>query len=239
MTDFEVKAGEFCTKLVNGEIQVSEIPDENFIDVTKRVLCSLPISAMNEVVNRLNGMVATKKQELATKEHELSEKKRKLAELEQQPQQFGDTLFLEELEDDALCTEDEMKQEASFRLEYMVGKLGLNPNVVNYWDNGRLYYSYLTAGGFMGSVDKIEYDSKNVKVVKAFEEEYGGMVYHAIEGNGTLVLLSVSNDSNEWDYERPKGDRIPAYVHCFDAPDQSEFGDVIMSSLHGALVRIG
>ena len=76
-------------------------------------------------------------------------------------------------------------------------------------------------------------------VVKQFEAEYDSIVYHVIEGNGTLVLLSVSNDSDEWDYERPKGNRIPAYVHCFEDPDQSEFGDVMLSSLHGALVRIG
>lgn len=136
--------------------------------------------------------------------------------------------------------EEKKKEEASFRLKQLVDNIGLNPNVAKYWeDDGQLYYSYLTGGGFVGSVDKIDYDPKNVAVVKQFEAEYGSMVYHAIEGNGTLVLLSVSNDSDEWDYERPKGSRVPAYVHCFDAPDQSEFGDVMLSSLHGALVRVG
>lgn len=144
-----------------------------------------------------------------------------------------------EIERHCICSEEKMKEEASFRLEQLVSNLGLNPNVIKYWNEGHLYYSYLTAGGFMGSIDKIEYDAKNVDVVKQFEAEYGGMVYHAIEGNGTLTLLSVSDDSDEWDYERPEGNRIMAYVHCFDTPDQSEFGEIVLSSLHGALVRVG
>lgn len=65
------------------------------------------------------------------------------------------------------------------------------------------------------------------------------MVYHVIESSGALILLIVSKYVDDWEYERLEGNRIMAYVHNFDAPDQSEFGDVFLSSLHGALVRIG
>lgn len=65
------------------------------------------------------------------------------------------------------------------------------------------------------------------------------MVFHAIKGNGTLVLLSVSNNIDDREYDRLEGNRILAYVHNFEHPDQSEFGDVVLSSLHGTLVRIG
>ena len=111
--------------------------------------------------------------------------------------------------------------------------------MVNYWNEGQLYYSYLTAGGFMGSIDKIEYDPKYVAVVKQFKEEYGSMVYHVIESSGALILLIVSKYVDDWEYERLKGNRITAYVHNVDAPAQSEFGDVFLSSLHGALEVVG
>ena len=132
-----------------------------------------------------------------------------------------------------------MKLEASSRLVQLISDLGLNSKVVNYWNEARLYYSYLTAGGYMGSIDKIEHDPQYVDVVKKFEEEYGSMVYHVIESNDALILLSVSNDDDEWKYERLEGNKIMAYVHCTNTPDQSEFGEVVLSSLHGALVRIG
>ena len=139
---------------------------------------------------------------------------------------------------DPRCSKEQMKKEATSRLEQLVNNIGLNPNVAKYWeDDGQLYYSYLTGGGFVGSVDKIDYDPKNIAVVKQFEAEYGSMVYHAIENKGTLILLSVSNDLDEWEYERLEDNVIMAYVHNFEYPDQSEFGDVALNAWQGALVR--
>lgn len=145
----------------------------------------------------------------------------------------------EDNEEDMRCSEEQMRKEASSRLTQLSSTLGLNPNVVNYWAEGCLYYSYLTAGGFMGSIDKIEYDPSYVDVVNQLESEYDLLVYHVIESGSALILLSVSNDADEWDFERPEGDRIVAYVYRLDDPSQSEFGDVVLSSLHGALVRVG
>lgn len=144
-----------------------------------------------------------------------------------------------EIERYCTCSKEKMKEEASLRLEQLISHLGLNPKVATYWNEGRLYYSYLTAGGFMGSIDEIEYDPQNVAAVKQFEEEYGSMVYHVIESNSTLIFLSVSNDPDEWQFERLESNRIMAYVYRTDDPDQSEFGDIILSALHGALVRVG
>lgn len=151
---------------------------------------------------------------------------------------FDDVHILEDAEDDNLCSKEQMKKEATSRLEQLVNKFSLNPNVAKYWEkDGQLYYSYLTGGGFVGSVDKIDYDPKNIAVVKQFEAEYGSMVYHAIEDKGTLILLSVSNDPDEWEYERLEDNVIMAYVHNFEYPDQSEFGDVALNAWQGALVR--
>lgn len=79
MLDFDVKVDEFCRKLVNEEVQVSEIPDAYFIAVAKRVMYNLPVPTMEAVVERLKIVVATKEQELA-------QKKCELANLEQQMQ---------------------------------------------------------------------------------------------------------------------------------------------------------
>lgn len=151
---------------------------------------------------------------------------------------FEDMQTLGVERDNTLCSKEQMKKEATSRLEQLVNNIGLNPNVAKYWeDDGQLYYSYLTGGGFVGSVDKIDYDPKNIAVVKQFEAEYGSMVYHAIENKGTLILLSVSNDPDEWEYERLEDNVIMAYVHNFEYPDQSEFGDVALNAWQGALVR--
>ena len=83
MLDFDVKVDEFCTKLVNSEIQVSEIPDAYFIAVAKRVMYNLPVPTMEEVVERLKIVVTTKEQELFQKKCELEK-------LEQQMLQFDD-----------------------------------------------------------------------------------------------------------------------------------------------------
>ena len=91
----------------------------------------------------------------------------------------------------------------------------------------------------MGSVDQLDYDPRNVEVVKQFEKVYGSMVYYVIEGKGTLILLSVNKDSDKWECERLEGGRIMAYVYCFEFPNQSEFGDVLLATLNGALVRVG
>lgn len=214
---------------MNGEIQPSDISDELLPDVAAGVMVDLPTSTMEAVKARLEGIVAAKEQLLAQTKH-------KLAEVNWRIQQYNDT---QHMEDDNICAEEQMKAEATSRLMQLVSVLGLNPNVVNYWNEGQLYYSHLTAGGFMGSIDKIEYDPKYVAVVKQFKEEYGSMVYHVIESSGALILLIVSKYVDDWEYERLEGNRIMAYVHNFDAPDQSEFGDVFLSSLHGALVRIG
>lgn len=130
-------------------------------------------------------------------------------------------------------------QEALSRLGTLVSSLGMNPQIIKYWNQRQLCYSYLTAGGVIGSFDKIEHDPRYPEVVERFESAYGHRVYHAIECGSALVLLSVSANHTEWPQERLDGNRIMAYVYNFDDPDQSEFGDVVLSSLHGALVRIG
>jgi hypothetical protein len=135
-----------------------------------------------------------------------------------------------------------IRKEALSRIGWLVKNVGLNPKVGRYYREGKLYYSYLTAGGFMGSIDTINYNPRYAEIVKQTEETYGVKVYHAIESTGMsgreLVLLYVDRLYRDWPYGRPKSTWMMAYVHSFEL-DEGEFGDVELSSYQGALYRIG
>lgn len=137
-------------------------------------------------------------------------------------------------------------QEAIARINTLVRQCGLNPKIAKYFNEGKIYYSYLTAGGLMGSIDTITYDPKYAEAVRQFESLFrGSKVYHAIEtktGFGTMLsLLYVSADEGDWPGERLEGNEILAYVCNVDDPDESEIGYIRVEGFggSGALVRVG
>lgn len=136
-----------------------------------------------------------------------------------------------------------MKAEALTRLEELCDEMGLNPKVYDYFNEGKLYYSYLTAGGYMGSIDTINYDKRYADAVKAIEKETGALVYHVIETqvkNAVLLaLLYVSKYTEDWMTEHLENNLIYAYVCCPDSPLDYEVGSIALSSKQGALIRIG
>lgn len=52
-----------------------------------------------------------------------------------------------------IATTLEMQNEAIRRIKTLIKKLNLNANILEYFKDGKKYYSYLTGGGFLGSVD--------------------------------------------------------------------------------------
>lgn len=133
-----------------------------------------------------------------------------------------------------------MREEAKRRLQLLVDEYKLNKNVLKYFDENIIYFSYVTAAGMMPSIDTVEYNSAYVEQIKAFEKS-GNIVYHAIEmemyGIKTLALLYVSKDfkdNPDWKFEN----YIMAYVVNFDKPELSEYGDILVSSSEpqGALI---
>lgn len=142
-------------------------------------------------------------------------------------------------------TKTEIKNEAINRINTLIEKCKLNPNVLKYFKEGKVYYSYLTASGFMGSIDTISYDKKYEKAVKDFETKHPDyLVYHAIESitsyGKLLSLLYVGDDNEEWETERLESDNnIMSYVFNLDNPDLSEFGYIAIDGFmkSGALVR--
>lgn len=142
-------------------------------------------------------------------------------------------------------TKTEIKEEAINRIKALTEKCNLNPNILKYFNEGKVYYSYLTAGGFMGSIDTISYDKDYEKAVKDFETKHPDcIVYHAIESitaHGKLLsLLYVSSDKEDWESERLESNSsIMSYVLNIDNPDLSEFGYIAIGAFgeSGALVR--
>lgn len=144
-----------------------------------------------------------------------------------------------------VVTKVEIKEEAINRIKTLTEKCNLNPNVLKYFKEGKKYYSYLTAGGYLGSIDTISYDRAYEDAVKKFEMEYSNfLVYHVIEtitAHGKLLsLLYVSNEKEDWESERLQSDNfIMSYVLNLDNPKLSEFGYIAIDAFgeSGALVR--
>lgn len=82
------------------------------------------------------------------------------------------------------------------------------------------------------------------EMVESFENEYGGVVYHAIKNYTTIgimySLLYVSKHMDEWplDMLDIAEERAVAYVVNVDAPDCSEFGSIGIRPMVGGVERI-
>lgn len=134
---------------------------------------------------------------------------------------------------------DRKKQirEAMDRLYDLEDLYGLNPNVKKYFAEGRLYYSYRTLGGYMGSIDTINYDERYADIVKDFEAQTSYLVYHVIEKENTIALLYVSNNYDQWMKERPTLGGVMAHVVNVESYE-SRKGYIKIDCLQGALYRI-
>lgn len=138
-----------------------------------------------------------------------------------------------------------INDEAISRIKTLIEKCNLNPNILIYFKDGKIYYSYLTAGGFLGSIDTISYDKAYEQAVKKFEKEHPDfVVYHVVEtitvSGKFLSLLYVSNDKENWESERLQDDKaIMTYVLNLNNPKLSEFGYITIDGFgkSGALVR--
>ena len=135
---------------------------------------------------------------------------------------------------EAMDRNKQMK-EAMERLTSLEKIYVINPKIKKYFSEGKLYYSYIT-GGFIGSIDTINYDKRYADVVKAFEEQTSYLVYHVIERGNTIALLFVSDDYNHWLEERPTESGVMAQVVDMDSYE-NELGFIRVDTNQGALYR--
>lgn len=136
----------------------------------------------------------------------------------------------------------QMHTEALSRMRTLQEKFDLNPKILQYLQEEKLYYSYRVSGWSFGCIDTIDYDERYAKAVREFEEETGKYVYHVIEtklmgqvrtvDTGTaeisflektdkepvtmLTFLYVSPNEENWMSERLENDYLFAYVMNLD-----------------------
>lgn len=142
-------------------------------------------------------------------------------------------------------------EEAQRRMNYLIEMYGINPNLGKYLKEGRVYYSYFTAGGMLGSIDTISYVPRYEEILEEFENKFGGYVYHCIEeSESNLILLYVGKSEDEWNWEFEETETqngicitSGAYVYNLDK-NWGEIGSVLIATARDVtgnvnLIRIG
>ena len=65
--------------------------------------------------------------------------------------------------------------------------------------------------------------------------------YHVLKTNSSYGLiysmLYVSNNEDEWEYERPEGKYVSAFCYNATIPDYSEFGDIFYNVKNNKITR--
>ncbi len=86
-------------------------------------------------------------------------------------------------------------------------------------------------------------DDKQQAYVNAFEQKYKALVYHVLhnltEFGELLAFLYVSNEKEEWQYDRDdlKDGYACAFVENLDEPSFSEFGSIGVKPQFGGVIR--
>ena len=135
---------------------------------------------------------------------------------------------------------EKLVAEAIRRIEMLTKKYSLNPNLLKYFKEGKIYYTESIIPGIWASMDNITYDEKYVKIVNRLERVYDVMVYHCILTGPYFSMLYVSPHENEWEMQRPakNSDWIMAAVYNMEE-DEFDFGDIKLSAATNTLIRVG
>ena len=130
-------------------------------------------------------------------------------------------------------TKEQKKQEALERMKL----LSLYPNIIREFEKDGIV-NMSENGGYLYWLD-----DEQREYVSDFEEEYNALVYHVIhnytEVGEMLTFLYVSDDEDEWGYDRDdlKAGYACAYVKNLDEDAFSEFGSVGIKPEFGGLIR--
>ena len=130
-------------------------------------------------------------------------------------------------------TKEQKKQEALERMKMLM----LSPNIIKEFAKDGIVNMSETRG-FLYWLD-----DEQKEYVSDFEEEHNALVYHVIhnytEVGEMLTFLYVSDDEDEWGYDRDdlKAGYACAYVKNLDEDAFSEFGSVGIKPEFGGLVR--
>ena len=135
---------------------------------------------------------------------------------------------------------EKQKEHAVKCIETLTKRYNLNPNLLKYFKEDKIYYTETIIPGIWASMDNITYDEKYVKAVRSFEKCYGALVYHAILTGTMFSMLYVGKDESDWEYgsPTPDSDWVMAAVYDMETGDV-EIGDIKLSVASQTLVRVG
>ena len=77
-------------------------------------------------------------------------------------------------------TREHQEKLAEQCIKELTAKYELNPNLLKYFLEGKVYYTEEIIPYCIASMDNITYDSRFVDIVREFEMKSGALVYHAI-----------------------------------------------------------
>ena len=137
----------------------------------------------------------------------------------------------------------EMYLKAVSCLKDLEAQRGISPKIRAYFQQGKLYYSYLTGGGFLTCIDTIAYNPAYEACVRRFQQQYDALVYHVIEsvipGTGTILdLLYIGREDPGEEYAYLFEGR---YVSCYEVnldTGAADFSDIPVESVNGILIRL-
>lgn len=79
------------------------------------------------------------------------------------------------------------KEEAVKRLEKLTKTFNLRPNILKYFKEDKLYYSYITCKGLLGTIDTINYDKRYAEAVNMFLHMCATLTIPIIQNLGILL----------------------------------------------------
>lgn len=118
--------------------------------------------------------------------------------------------------------------------------LGVVKNVLNDYDHGVINYSERVNKVFNAILYWVDNKPEVAEVIKAFEEEYGCLVYHAqlthtCEGE-MWSFLYVSKNEEEWEYDREDITNGQAYAYVW-WNEVKEIGSIGVKPSQGGVLR--
>ena len=124
-------------------------------------------------------------------------------------------------------------------IKELTAKYELNPNLLKYFLEGKVYYSEEIVPYCIASMDNITYDQKYVDIVREFEMQSGALVYHAVLKGQFFCMLYIGTAKDIWLSSFPVEDDhiIMAAIYNIDTRKIS-VGYIALSAVGGTLICV-
>lgn len=136
--------------------------------------------------------------------------------------------------------EKTLREKQMIEAERRMKMLKILPNVINEFKKGKLNYSERQNAQFPATLFWLKEDMEVYQKIKAFEEEYGALVYHVqlthFFFGDAWSMMYVSQNEEEWERER-KDIREGLMVVNTWCGTTTEIGTIGVKPVHGGVTR--